>query len=251
MQESKLKRLLQDVRQGKVTVDDAVGELKDLPFAELGYATLDTHRSLRFGFPEVVLGEPKTVEQLLGIVTALAERKQTVLVTRLQPDKAEALLERFPKGTYDAQARIFQLRLAKYKAGKVAVVTAGTSDIPVAEEAAITAEAMGATITRVFDVGVAGIHRLLRRRAEIQAADVAVVVAGMEGALASAVGGLVGIPVVAVPTSIGYGANFGGVSALLAMVNSCASNVAVVNIDNGFGGGFYAALVSRTGKARK
>jgi hypothetical protein len=246
MDEKTLTRMLEQVKSGRVSVKDAVGQLKDLPFAELGYATLDTHRNLRFGFPEVVLGEPKTVEQLLGIVGALVERKQTVLVTRLQPDKAEALLAAFPKAQYHAVARLFHLRQGKARAGSVAVVTAGTSDIPVAEEAAVTAEAMGATVTRVYDVGVAGIHRLLRRREEIQSAQVAVVVAGMEGALASAVGGLVGIPVVAVPTSVGYGANFGGVSALLAMVNSCASNVATVNIDNGFGGGFYAALISRT-----
>ncbi|ADO69027.1 nickel pincer cofactor biosynthesis protein LarB [Stigmatella aurantiaca] len=246
MDEKALTRLLSQVKGGKVSVDEAVGQLKDLPFAELGYATLDTHRSLRFGFPEVVLGEPKTVEQILGIVGALVERKQTVLVTRLQPDKAEALVARFPKGEYHPVARIFHLRQGKARAGKVAVVTAGTGDIPVAEEAALTAEALGATVRRVYDVGVAGIHRLLRRREEIQECHAAVVVAGMEGALASAVGGLVGIPVVAVPTSVGYGANFQGVSALLAMVNSCASNVATMNIDNGFGGGFYAALISRT-----
>jgi pyridinium-3,5-biscarboxylic acid mononucleotide synthase len=246
MDEKALTQLLAQVKGGKVSVDEAVHRLKDLPFAELGYATLDTHRALRFGFPEVVLGEPKTVEQLLGIVGALAERKQTVLVTRLQQDKAEALLSRFPKGVYHPVARLFHLKQGRVKAGLVAVVTAGTSDIPVAEEAALTAEAMGATVRRVYDVGVAGIHRLLRRREEIQGCHAAVVVAGMEGALASALGGLVGIPVVAVPTSVGYGANFQGVSALLAMVNSCASNVAVVNIDNGFGGGFYATLISRT-----
>jgi NCAIR mutase (PurE)-related protein len=246
MDEKTLTQLLKQVKGGKVSVDAAVHQLKDLPFAELGYATLDTHRSLRFGFPEVVLGEPKTVEQLLGIVGALVERKQTVLVTRLQPDKAEALLSRFPKGEYHAVARIFHLKQGKRRAGLVAIVTAGTSDIPVAEEAALTAEAMGATVRRVYDVGVAGIHRLLRRREEIQDCHAAVVVAGMEGALSGVVGGLVGIPVVAVPTSVGYGANLKGVSALLTMVNSCASNVAVVNIDNGFGGGFYAALISRT-----
>ncbi len=247
MDERELTRLLHGVKSGKTRVQDAVTRLKDLPFAELGYATLDTHRNLRFGFPEVVLGEPKTAEQCLGIVQALSERGQSVLVTRLQPDKAEALLARFSRGRYHAEARIFELPSKKRpRAGVVAVVTAGTSDIPVAEEAAVTAEAMGATVRRIYDVGVAGIHRLLRRREEIQTAHAAVVVAGMEGALASACGGLVGIPVVAVPTSVGYGANFGGVSALLAMLNSCASNVTVTNIDNGFGGGFYAALVSRT-----
>lgn len=246
MDEKTLTQLLSKVKSGKVSVDEAVGKLKDLPFAELGYATVDTHRSLRFGFPEVVLGEPKTAEQLLGIVGKLLERKQTVLVTRLQPDKAEALVSRFPKGEYHPVARIFHLKQGKVRAGRVAVVTAGTGDIPVAEEAALTAEAMGATIQRVYDVGVAGLHRLLRRREEIQSCHAAVVVAGMEGALASVVGGLVGIPVVAVPTSVGYGANFQGLSALMTMVNSCASNVATVNIDNGFGGGFYAALISRT-----
>ncbi|NOK39105.1 nickel pincer cofactor biosynthesis protein LarB [Corallococcus exercitus] len=246
MDEKALRALLGQVKTGKVSLDDAVGKLKDLPYAELGYATVDTHRNLRFGFPEVVLGEPKTVEQVLGIVGALVERKQTVLVTRLQPEKAEALVARFPKGRYHPVARIFHLPQGKVKAGRVAVVTGGTSDLPVAEEAALTAEAMGAEVRRVYDVGVAGIHRLLRRREEIQECHVAVAVAGMEGALASALGGLVGIPVVAVPTSVGYGANLKGISALLSMLNSCASNVATMNIDNGFGGGFYAALISRT-----
>lgn len=250
MDERALIRLLERVRSGRTGVREAAVRLKDLPFAELGYATLDTHRALRLGTPEVVLGEPKSMEQLLGIVAALSERRQTVLVTRLQPEKGEALHATYPKGTYHAEARIFELRHGRARAGNVAVVTAGTSDIPVAEEAAVTAAAMGAKVRRIFDVGVAGIHRLLRRRAEIQSAHAAVVVAGMEGALASAVGGLVGIPVVAVPTSVGYGASFRGLSALLAMLNSCASNVAVVNIDNGFGAGFYAALVSRTRGAR-
>ncbi|HYV45704.1 MAG TPA: nickel pincer cofactor biosynthesis protein LarB [Myxococcaceae bacterium] len=246
MDERQVRKLLSQVKAGRLSVDDAAARLKDLPFAELGYATLDHHRALRFGFPEVVLGEPKTADQVVGIVEALAARKQPVLVTRLQPDKAEALLRRFPKGAYHPVARIFHLKQGRMRAGRVTVVTAGTSDIPVAEEAALTAEAMGATVIRVNDVGVAGIHRLLAKRELIQSAHAVVVVAGMEGALASAVGGLVGIPVVAVPTSVGYGANFKGVSALLAMLNSCASNVATVNIDNGFGAGFYAALVSRT-----
>lgn len=246
MDERQVRKLLAQVKAGRLSVDDAAARLKDLPFAELGYATLDHHRALRFGFPEVVLGEPKTADQVVGIVEALAARRQPVLVTRLQPEKAEALLRKFPKGAYHPVARIFHLKQGRMRAGRVAVVTAGTSDIPVAEEAALTAEAMGATVLRVNDVGVAGIHRLLAKRELIQSAHAVVVVAGMEGALASAVGGLVGIPVVAVPTSVGYGANFKGVSALLAMLNSCASNVATVNIDNGFGAGFYAALVSRT-----
>ena len=250
MDEKALTRLLLKVRSGKLDVASAVARLKDVPFVELGFATLDTHRSLRFGFPEVVLGEAKPVEQLVEIIGALRARKQTVLVTRLSAEKAKALLRCYPQASYDAVARIFQMRAGRYQAGNVAVVAAGTSDIPVAEEAAVTSEAMGAAVRRIYDVGVAGIHRLLRRRADIQGADAAVVVAGMEGALASAVGGLVGIPVVAVPTSIGYGANFGGLSALLAMLNSCAPNVATVNIDNGFGAGFYAALISRAKRRR-
>jgi NCAIR mutase (PurE)-related protein len=246
MDERTIRALLGKVSRQEVAIDEALRSLKDLPFAELGYATVDTHRSLRVGCPEVVLGQSKTVDQCLGIVGALLEKRQSVLVTRVTPQQAQALVDRFPKGTFHEAARIFELRLKKARSGRVAVVTAGTSDIPVAEEAAVTAEVMGATVTRVYDVGVAGIHRLLRRRADIQQAHAAVVVAGMEGALASAVGGLVGIPVVAVPTSVGYGASFHGVSALLAMLNSCASNVATMNIDNGFGGGFYASLISRT-----
>ena len=250
MDRDRLRKLLEDVKRGKTGVDEATRALSDLPFAELGYATVDTHRSVRFGFPEVVYGEGKSPEQLLGIIEVLVGRKQPVLVTRLTEEKAAPLLERWPKARWHPQARIFHLPQGRPRAGRVAVACAGTSDLPVAEEAALTAEAMGATVARIYDVGVAGLHRLLRRRSEIQEAHVAVAVAGMEGALASVVGGLVGIPVVAVPTSVGYGANFRGLSALLTMLNSCASNVAVVNIDNGFGAGFYAALVSRTGRTR-
>lgn len=247
MHERELKALLARVRAGKLSVDEATARLKDLPFAELGFATVDTHRSVRFGFPEVVLGEPKPVERIEAIIEALTGRGQTVLVTRLQPEKAARLTERFPGARYHPEARILHWpRGRKPRAGVVAVVTAGTADVPVAEEAAVTAEALGATVRRIYDVGVAGLHRLLARREEIQGAHAAVVVAGMEGALASVVGGLVGIPVVAVPTSVGYGANLQGAAALLTMVNSCASNVAVMNIDNGFGGGFYASLISRT-----
>jgi len=247
---TRLRRLLEDVRRGRTSVDDATRALVDLPFAELGYATVDTHRSVRFGFPEVVYGEGKTAEQLVGIVEVLVKRKQPVLVTRLAEEKAGPLLDRWPRARWHPQARIFHLPQGRPRAGRVAVTCAGTSDLPVAEEAALTAEAMGATVSRIFDVGVAGLHRLLRRRSEIQEAHVAIAVAGMEGALASVVGGLVGIPVVAVPTSVGYGASFRGVSALLTMLNSCASNVAVVNIDNGFGAGFYAALISRSATRR-
>ena len=247
MDERTLTRLLSRVKKGSVSVPQAVEALKDLPFAELGFATVDTHRALRLGFPEVVLGQWKTTEQCAGIIGVLAARKQSVLVTRLQPQKARALKHLFPKGRWHEQARIFSLAAGrKPRAGKIAVVCAGTSDLPVAEEAAVTAEAFGATVVRINDVGVAGIHRLLKRRAELADAQVVVTVAGMEGALASAVGGLVGVPVVAVPTSIGYGVSAHGFTALLSMLASCSSNVAVVNIDNGFGAGFYAALISRT-----
>jgi len=247
MDERTLKTLLARVKKGDVTVAEAVKQLKDLPFAELGFATVDTHRSLRLGFPEVVLGQWKTLEHCAGIVGALTARKQSVLVTRLQEEKGLALLEAFPKGTWHAQARIFSLHNGRRpRAGRVAVVCAGTSDLPVADEAAVTAEAFGATVNRINDVGVAGIHRLLKRRKELDDVHAVVTVAGMEGALASAIGGLVGVPVVAVPTSIGYGVSEHGFTALLAMMATCASNVAVVNIDNGFGAGFYAALISRT-----
>jgi NCAIR mutase (PurE)-related protein len=245
MDPARLRRLLRDVKKGKLPLDDAFAQLKDLPFAELGYANLDLHRPLRGGFPEVVFGESKSQEQLQGIVSALRERPGVVIVTRLNDEKAAACLEVAPEGRHYPQARMFVIARKVKRLGKIAVVTAGTSDIPVAEEAAVTAEALGATALRIYDVGVAGIHRLLKRREAIAAAKVAVVIAGMEGALASAVGGLVGIPVIAVPTSVGYGASFGGVAALLGMLNSCSPNVAVVNIDNGFGGGFLASLIAR------
>jgi NCAIR mutase (PurE)-related protein len=252
MDDVALTQLLHQVKLGKTPISEAVDRLKDLPFADLGYATVDTHRQLRTGIPEVVLGQWKTVDHTLGIVDALVRRKQPVLVTRLQSEKGEALKAHFPQGQWHPVARIFEVRQARRpKAGKVAVVAAGTSDIPVMEEAAITAEACGATVTRITDVGVAGIHRLLKRRADIQACDAAIAVAGMEGALGAALGGLVGIPVIAVPTSIGYGASFNGVAALLSMLSACASNVVCVNIDNGFGAGFYAALITRKAKGRR
>ncbi len=245
MDEALLRKLLKSVRSGQTPVEGALAKLKDLPFAELGYATLDTHRALRGGFPEAIFGETKTAEQLGGIVRALSARSGVVIVTRLSEEKAMACQDAAPEGKHYPAARMFVIHRKVKRLGKIAVVTAGTSDIPVAEEAAVTAEALGAQVARVYDVGVAGIHRLLKRRADIASARAAVVVAGMEGALASAVGGLVGIPVVAVPTSIGYGASFGGLSAMLGMLNSCSPNVAVMNIDNGFGGGFYASLIAR------
>lgn len=245
MDQARLRRLLSKVRTGKLDVDHALAQLTDLPFAELGYATLDTHRSLRGGFPEVVFGESKSAEHLRGIVSALRKHSSVLLVTRLSEEKALVCREAAPEGTWYPEARMFVVHKRVKRLGKIAIVTAGTSDIPVAEEAAVTAAALGADVVRVYDVGVAGIHRLLRRRHEIASAKAAVVIAGMEGALASAVGGLVGIPVVAVPTSVGYGASLHGIAALLGMLNSCSPNVAVVNIDNGFGGGFYASLLAR------
>lgn len=249
MNEEALQKLLKDVKSGRVSVQQATSTIKDLPYADLGFATVDTHRALRTGFPEVVYAEGKKVDHLLGIVRALDSRKQSVLATRVKQEQAEALVREFPHGTFHELARVFEIRRKTPKAGKVAVVCAGTSDLPVAEEACVTAEALGAKVTRITDVGVAGLHRILRRRGDLSDADAVVVVAGMEGALASVVGGLVGVPVVAVPTSIGYGAQFKGVAALLTMINSCASNVAVVNIDNGFGGGYCAALISRRKKS--
>jgi pyridinium-3,5-biscarboxylic acid mononucleotide synthase len=242
-----LKRLLSRVSSKRTSVAKAFAELKDLPFAELGFATVDTHRALRLGFPEVVLGQWKTAEQCAAIALKLRPTGLPVLVTRLQPEKVHVLSATFPEGaTWHETARIFEVHgKRRLKSGRVAVVCAGTSDLPVAEEAAVTARAMGATVQVITDVGVAGIHRLLKRRSDLSKADAIVAIAGMEGALPTAVGGLVGVPVVAVPTSVGYGTSFDGLAALLGMMTSCASNVSVVNIDNGFGAGFQAALISR------
>jgi NCAIR mutase (PurE)-related protein len=249
MDERELRKVLTRVRKGQLGIGEALEQIRDEPVAELGYATVDMHRHLRTGVPEVVLGEGKSIKELLSIGAALIRRGQSLLVTRLSPEKGEALGQRFPLGEYAPTARIFHFEQGrKPRAGVVAVITAGTSDIPVAEEAAITAEALGATVRRIYDVGVAGLHRVVMHRQTIGRAHAAVVVAGMEGALASVVGGLVGVPIVAVPTSVGYGANLRGISALLSMLNSCAPNVATVNIDNGFGGGFYGALISRLAK---
>ena len=248
-----LNSLLHDVRDGRLTPEAATERLKSLPFEDLGFAKLDHHRSLRRGFGEVVYGAGKTDAQVVAIVERIVSRGQNVLVTRTRADVHAALTDRGIPSLFHNPGSCISVVTAPVEPlpGRVALVCAGTSDVPVAEEAALTAEFHGATVDRIYDVGVAGLHRLLRRRSEIQEAHVAVAVAGMEGALASVVGGLVGIPVVAVPTSVGYGANFQGLSALLTMLNSCASNVAVVNIDNGFGAGFYAALVSRTANRRR
>ena len=250
MDRKTLEKLLRDVASGKVAPGDAAGRLADLPFADLGYAHVDHHRALRVGFPEVIYGEGKSAEHVAGIAGAIAARKGPLLVTRLSPDKLAAVEQAAPGGVYHPRSRTYALRPKKAPRpkvrGKIVVVCAGTSDLPVAEEAVVTVATAGQPVELVADVGVAGIHRLLARRKQLAEAAVVVAIAGMEGALPTAVAGLVGCPVVAVPTSVGYGAAFGGIAALLGMLTSCASNVAVVNIDNGFGGGYYAATINRS-----
>lgn len=246
MDPKKLRELLEQVGNGGLTIDDAMTGLRDLPFADLGYAMVDHHRALRQGVPEVILGEGKTADHIVGITEELARRDVNTLITRLDPAKAEAVRERLPAVRYHAVSRIATLEVRPIPTlGKspVAVICAGTSDSPVAEEACETLRMLGASVERVYDVGVAGVHRLLARRAVFERCSVAIVVAGMEGALPSAVGGMVSIPVIAVPTSVGYGAALGGLAALASMLTSCASGVTVCNIDNGFGAAFAAARI--------
>jgi len=247
MNKEQIRQLLEQVASGNLELDKALEQLRDLPFENLGFAHIDHHRALRTGFPEVIFGQGKTREQILSIAERIIEHGSQMLATRLAEDAAQALVERFPQAEYDTLARTVLVPAPQTppQTGLVAVVSAGTSDLPVAREAVVTAQAMGAHVEEIYDVGVAGLHRLLAYREQLQKARVIVVVAGMEGALASVVGGLVDIPVVAVPTSVGYGASFQGVAALLAMLNSCASGVVVVNIDNGFGAGYAAALINR------
>jgi pyridinium-3,5-biscarboxylic acid mononucleotide synthase len=242
-----IRKLFQQVRSGKLSPDEAVNRLRHLPFEDLGFAKVDHHRALRAGMPEVVFGQGKKPAQLAQIVSRLAQRGGNILATHASPDQFAAVKKKIRKAQYRELARAIVLHrdLTKYGKGKIAVVSAGTSDIPVAEEAVITAEVMGNEVERLYDVGVAGIHRLLANRGTLTRARVVIVCAGMEGALPSVVGGLVGVPVIAVPTSVGYGAAFKGVAALLGMMNSCASNVSVVNIDNGFGAGYVASLINR------
>nr|WP_290669520.1 nickel pincer cofactor biosynthesis protein LarB [Ardenticatena sp.] len=247
MHEQELRRLLQHVADRTIAVDEAVEALRTLPFETLDFATLDHHRALRVGFPEVVYCAGKTPAQVAGIFARLATHHPRVLGTRATPKHAEAVHARLPDACYDATARIIWIDRdpnAPQRPG-VVVIAAGTSDLPVAEEAARTLELMGHAPQRLYDVGVAGLHRLLAHLPTLRRANVLVVVAGMEGALPSVVAGLVDSPVIAVPTSVGYGANFGGLSALLTMLNSCASGIAVVNIDNGFGAGYMAALINQ------
>ncbi len=241
-----LRDLLESVQRGEISIEDALARLRDFPYEDIGFARLDSHRSLRKGFPEVVFCPGKTIDQVIRIVERIRAREGRVLAARASPEVAEAVRQVFPDAVYHAAARMIVVGGAAPRDGRgtVLVVSAGTADIPVADEAAVTAETLGSPVERLYDVGVAGIHRLLDNREQLFAANVLVVVAGMEGALASVVAGLVDRPVIAVPTSVGYGASFGGLSALLTMLNSCAPGVAVVNIDNGFGAGYLAHLIN-------
>ncbi len=246
----RLRLLLESVRDGKVEIGAALDELRSLPYENLdGFANVDHHRALRNGFPEVVLGQGKQPEQVVAIARRLAERSDKVLITRVDAAMAEAVRHEIPELTYHSLARLLTLDRTPATEGKpgIMVVTAGTADLPVAEEAAITAEMMGNAVERLYDVGVAGIHRLLSQVERLWQARVIVAVAGMDGVLPSVVGGLVSVPVIAVPTSVGYGASFDGLAALLTMLNSCAPGMAVVNIDNGFGAGCLAANINRLG----
>jgi NCAIR mutase (PurE)-related protein len=243
-----LKNLLEAVRQGDTTVEEALKKLRDLPFQDVGCAQVDHHRQLRQGMPEVIFGEGKSVEQIVKIMSAMADKGSNILVTRLSGDKSHELVKAFPAARNHEEARCLTLEQRPPELrgrGTILVVSAGTSDIPVAAEALVTARFLGNTVEHVYDIGVSGIHRLLARREQLDAAAVIIVVAGMEGALPSVVGGLVDKPVIAVPTSIGYGASFGGIAALLGMLNSCAAGVTVVNIDNGFGAASAASLINR------
>ena len=247
MNADSIRKLFEQVRRGEATPDEAVERLRHLPFEDLGFAKLDHHRALRSGMPEVIFGEGKTPAQVASIFSRLAKYGGNILATRTSEAHWSAVKKKAPKAEYRALARAIVLERdhKKYGKGIIAVVSAGTSDIPVAEEAVVTAEMMGNDVEHLYDVGVAGIHRLMANRASLTRARVVIVCAGMEGALPSVVGGMISVPVIAVPTSVGYGAAFKGLAALLGMMNSCASNVSVVNIDNGFGAGYVASLINR------
>ncbi len=247
MNEAQLRSLLEQLREGAVGVDQALDKLRNLPYEDLGYAKVDHHRALRHGMPEVIFGLGKTADEIIGIAGSLLDQSPNVLITRIAPASAEAVLRAFPEGEHFPRAAAIRFWRDKtiQGRGKITVVCAGTSDIPIAQEARITAEVMGNLVDEIHDIGVAGIHRLMSHRERLADSKVVIVCAGMEGALPSAVGGMVPCPVIAVPTSVGYGASFHGVAALLGMLNSCSSNVTVVNIDNGFGAGYVASLINR------
>lgn len=241
-----MEEILKQVQNGSLSIAEAKKKLAT--YEDLGFAKVDHHRKKRQGFPEVIYGEGKTVEQITQVVKAIKAKQNNVLITRVASEKAKEIVDIHPELTYDKTSNILYWKAEKVRGsdeGYIAIICAGTSDMQVAEEAAITAEVLGSNVRRFYDVGVAGIHRLMDQAQDIQQATVSVVIAGMEGALPSVVGGLVSHPVIAVPTSVGYGANFGGVSALLTMINSCASGISVVNIDNGFGGAYNAVLIDR------
>jgi pyridinium-3,5-biscarboxylic acid mononucleotide synthase len=249
MNPERLKALLTQVKAGKVSVDEAIKQMKHLPFEDIGFAQIDHHRSLRKGFPEVIFGEGKTDRQIIDIMSRMIKNKENILVTRLEAKKASAVCKKFSEAVYHPLSRVLTIipRPIRKKTGRglVLVISAGTSDIPVAEEAFLTSQIMGNPTEYLYDIGISGLHRLMANHEKVLSAAVLIVVAGMEGALPSVVGGLVERPVIAVPTSIGYGASFNGLAALLGMLNSCASGVAVVNIDNGFGAGYLATLINR------
>lgn len=248
MDQNHLEKLLLEYKEDKKKLEDILKELKKLPFENLGFARIDHHRALRQGFPEVIFCQGKTAEQVVKIFGSLVSCNRNILGTRASPEIFAAVKSSHPEAKYHETARIISFTVAEPPNShcKLLVITAGTADIPVAEEAAVTAEIMGHSVQRIYDAGVAGIHRVLFYREELQSADVIIVVAGMEGALPSVVGGLVDVPVIAVPTSVGYGANFQGLSALLTMLNSCASGIGVVNIDNGFGAAALADTIIRS-----
>lgn len=250
MNEKRLRQLLAGIQQNKISVDAGIEQLKGLPFDDLGFAKIDHHRQLRQGFPEVIYSEGKTTEQVVAIMERLVEKADNnILATRASREMYEAVAVKIPHAEYHELPRAIVVRHGEQdRRGHILVLSAGTSDLPVAEEAVLTAEVMGNHVERLYDTGVSGIHRLLSQKDKLFAARVLIVVAGMEGALASVVGGLVDKPVIAVPTSIGYGANFGGLAALLSMLNSCASGIGVVNIDNGFGAGYLAGLINKLGE---
>ena len=248
MNKDQIKQLLEQTRSGRISVNEAADRLARLPYEDLEFARVDHHRDLRIGFPEVILGQGKTVRQITEIAERILTESSNLLISRTSEEVFREISRLAPEAEFHAEARMISVVRDRTErgAGTIAIISAGTSDIPVAEEAAITASAMGNRVHRIYDVGVAGIHRLFGARKDFEAARVIIVVAGMEGALPSVVGGIVSVPVIAVPTSIGYGASFGGIAALLGMLNSCASNVTVVNINNGFGAGFVASLINRS-----
>ena len=247
MNSEQIKKLLQQVRRGSLSVDEAVEKLRDLPYEDLGYAKIDHHRSLRQGFPKVIFGRGKKPEQVEGVVRRMLPRRHNILITRGDEELFRRIRQLAPKAEFHPLSGAIAIRLDRSirGKGKVLVISAGTTDIPVAEEALVTLETMGNHAQALYDVGVAGIHRLIGESHLLREARIIICVAGMEGALPSVVAGLVGVPVIAVPTSVGYGASFHGLAALLGMLNSCASNIAVVNIDNGFGAGYLASVMNR------